>query len=94
MVAKVRDVVFHQKAQSHDIAVGPLPGAGKRLRRRRRDDVGQMPVIRRPERDEVPEWNLRVPLPADPVVLVVSLKNDGARLCRSRSAGGCCRQSR
>jgi hypothetical protein len=42
--------------------------------------VGQMPVIRRPKRDEVPEWNLRIPLPPDPVVLVVSLKNDGGRV--------------
>ena len=80
MVAKVPDVVFHQKAQSHYIAVRTLAGAGKRFHRRRRDDVGQVPVIRRPERDDVPEWNLRVALPPDPVVLVVSLKNHWGRV--------------
>ena len=77
MVAKVPDVVFHQKAQSHDIAVWTLAGAGKRLSGRRRDDVGQVPVIRRPERDDVPKWNLGISLPSDPVILVVSLKNHG-----------------
>ena len=76
MVAQMPDVVLHQETEG-DGAIRPIPGSGERLRRRHGNDVGQVTVIGRPQGDGIAEGHLGVLLARDPIILVVSLKNDG-----------------